>query len=261
MANAAKFAWDPKSYLRFEGYRSRPAAELVDRINVDRPNEIYDLGCGPGNSTSLLRRRWPNAQITGVDSSSDMLAKAKELDIEAHWQLNDIADWSPKSKPDIIFSNATLQWLSNHDDLFLRLLGFLKPGGVLAVQMPRNFTSPSHTIIQQVVENGPWSGHLKHVRDFMPVSRPEDYYKMMASAAHDIDIWETEYMQLLSGRDAVFSWLSATALLPFVSELNGNERKEFLAQCKNKLGAVYQPHDNNVTLFPFRRLFMTAVAR
>ncbi len=261
MTNTAKFEWDPKSYLRFEGYRSRPATELVERIKLDAPSQIYDLGCGPGNSTSLLKRRWPDAQITGVDNSADMMAKAKELKIGAQWQLTDISDWSPKTRPDIIFSNATLQWLGNHDDLFLRLLGFLKPGGVLAVQMPRNFTSPSHTIIQQVVENGPWSDHLKHVRNFIPVSRPEDYYKMLATAALEIDIWETEYMQLLTGQDAVFSWLSATALLPFVSELNGTERKDFLAQCKNKLGAVYQPHDNNVTLFPFRCLFMIAVAR
>ncbi len=261
MANSAKYRWDPNSYLRFEEYRSRPTAELVGRIHLESPSEIYDLGCGPGNSTNLLRQKWPDAKITGVDNSSNMLAKAKELEITARWQLEDISSWTPKTKPDVIFSNATLQWLNDHDELFLRLLGFLKPGGVLAVQMPNNFMSPSHTIIRQVVEDGPWSGRLTQLRNFNPVARPEDYFKMMTHSTDQIDIWETEYMQVLNGKDAVFLWLSATALLPFVSELQANERKDFLEQCKVKLGAVYQPRDNNVTLFPFRRLFIVAVAK
>ena len=261
MPNASKLAWDPTKYLRFEEYRSRPAAELLSRVPLEAPERVYDLGCGPGNSTRLLRQRWPKASITGVDYSEDMLTKARELNLDAEWQLGDIASWSPKVEPDLIFSNATLQWLGDHEVLFLRLLGLLKSGGVLAVQMPRNFTSASHTIVQQIVETGPWAARLKPVRDFKPVARPEDYYNILASGADRIDIWETEYTQVLTGDDAVFSWMSGTALLPYFSKLNGQEREKFIEECRSKLAAVYQPRDNDVTLFPFRRLFIVAVAR
>ena len=260
IANSSTCAWDPKSYLQFKDHRTRPASELIGRIKLKTPEKIYDLGCGPGNSTALLRRRWPDAEITGIDSSQDMLLEAKDLEIGAHWRLENIEVWKPKTKPHLIFSNAALQWLGNHEELFSRLLGFLKPGGVLAVQMPRNFTSPSHTIIQRVVEDGPWSDRLKHVRNFEPVGQPEDYYNVLADNAEPIDIWETEYVQALAGEDAVFSWLSATALLPFVSELKGREQSDFVARCRRELGAVYRPRDDNVTLFSFRRLFIVAVA-
>lgn len=260
ISRSSTYAWDPKSYLQFEDHRTRPAAELIARIKLKAPKEIYDLGCGPGNSTSLLRRRWPNAEITGVDSSEDMLLGAKDLDIGARWQLENIEVWKPKTKPHLIFSNAALQWLGNHEALFSRLLGFLKPGGVLAVQMPRAFASPSHAVIQQAVEDGPWSDRLKHVRPFRPMAQSEDYYDMLADKAASIDIWETEYVHVLTGEDAVFSWLSATALLPFVSELKGRERSGFVARCRRELGAVYRPRDDNVTLFPFRRLFIVAAA-
>lgn len=250
--------WEPETYLQFEEHRTRPGAELLARIAFDSPETVYDLGCGPANSTQLLHTRWPNARLVGVDKSPDMLARARASNITAQWVEADINSWQPAAKPDLIFSNASLQWLPDHAALFPRLMTYLKPGGVLGVQMPRNFTSPSHTIIQQIVEAGPWAERLLPIRDFNPVARPEDYFDYLCHLSSTTDIWETEYVHVLSGENAVFRWLSGTAITPYLSVLEDSERNVFIEQCKQQLSAVYRPRENGTTLFPFRRLFIVA---
>ena len=140
--------WDPLEYLKFADYRLRPALDLLAQISLDSPRTVYDLGCGPGNITRLLGERWPGAAVTGVDSSSEMLIRARQEAPDVTFLQADIAQWSPPAPAHLLFSNATLHWLDDHRRLLPRLVAQLAPGGVLAVQMPRNHDAPSHLLIE-----------------------------------------------------------------------------------------------------------------
>src|SRR5258706_7610369 len=205
-------AWDPKTYLTFGAERTRPAAELLARIPIETPSRVVDLGCGPGNSTALLRARWPEAQIDGVDSSVEMLNEARLSGLDARLIEADIARWEPESPCDVIYSNAALQWLGDHEKLYPRLLGFLRPGGVLAVQVPRNSEELCDRIIRQAASDPRWAAKMQGVRDFWNVRPPEAYYDLLAAQTRRIDLWETRYFHLLDGDDAVFRWSMGTGL-------------------------------------------------
>ena len=157
--------WNPQTYLAFAGERTRPAAELLARVPDEAPGRVIDLGCGPGNSTALLRARWQDAKIEGLDSSPDMLAQARKEGVEADWILVDVASWLADAPYDVIFSNATFQWLGDHHALLPRLIGFVKSGGTFAFQVPHNQNAPSHALMRETAANGPWSAKLKNVRE------------------------------------------------------------------------------------------------
>jgi len=197
----------------------------------------------------------------GIDNDENMLRKAKSCGVKANWCLADLGEWQPEISADLIFSNAALHWLGDHAALFAKLMTFVRPGGVVAVQMPRNFTSPSHTIIQQVVETGPWADALRDVRDFNPVARPEKYYEVLSGHAAALDIWETEYLHVLNGADPVYDWISGTALTPYLTRLDGKHRQAFIARCRERLTRVYRRRADGTTLFLFRRLFIIATAK
>jgi trans-aconitate 2-methyltransferase len=250
--------WNPQTYLAFADERTRPAAELLARVPDESPARVIDLGCGPGNSTALLRARWPGAALEGLDSSPDMLAQARKEGVEANWIFADVASWSPPAAYDVMFSNATLQWLGDHAALLPRLMGFVKPGGTFAFQVPHNMDAPSHALMRETAAQGPWAAKLQNIRE-VAVLAPDAYYAILAGHAASVDIWETEYLHVLRGEDAVYHWVSGTGLRPFVNALAGAERDAFIAAYKNKLSAVYPPRADGSTLFPFKRLF--AVAR
>ena len=252
-------AWDPNTYLSFEAERTRPAAELLARIPKDDPAYAVDLGCGPGNSTALLAARWPKARLQGVDSSPDMLAKAAASDIAAGWVEADIATWTPASAPEVIFSNAALQWVGDHAALLPRLMAKLHEGGVLAFQVPRNFSEPCHTLIHEIVANGPWAAKLKDVRDWWNVLEPAEYFAILEPHAAHVDIWETSYQQVLEGEDAVFRWMSGTGLRPFAAALDGAEREAFLDAYRQEVSKAYPMRPSGKTLYPFQRLFAVAM--
>lgn len=252
-------AWDPRTYLVFGEERTRPARELLARIAVAAPLRIVDLGCGPGNSTALLAARWPDAGLEGVDNSAEMLAEARDSKIPAQWTLCDIAQWKPAGACDVIFSNATLQWLPDHVRLLPQLVSHLAPDGVFAFQVPRNFREPCHELIREVADMPPWRDRLSAVRDWWNVLEPEAYFDILEPHAHAIDIWETRYVQMLEGEDAVYRWMSGTGLRPFANALDGDEREAFLAEYKRQVGLAYPRRASGVTLYPFQRLF--AVAR
>ncbi|MFH1604433.1 MAG: methyltransferase domain-containing protein, partial [Pseudomonadota bacterium] len=149
-------SWDPQQYLRFAGQRLRPALDLIERVPLERPQTVIDLGCGTGNVTRILRSRWQNARIIGVDGSPQMLAEARKEDTGIAWEQSDLATWGPATKYDVVFSNAALHWLDDHPSLFARLAGNIAAGGVLAIQMPRNFFAPSHTLIHELASSPPW---------------------------------------------------------------------------------------------------------
>jgi len=254
-------AWDPKTYLSFGAERTRPAAELLARVPLETPSRVADLGCGPGNSTALLRARWPKAEIDGIDSSAEMLKEARASGLDVRLLEADIARWEPESPYDVIYSNAALQWLGNHDTLFPRLLTFLRPGGVLAVQVPRNSDELCDRIIRQAAGDPRWAVKMQGVRDFWNVGPPETYYDLLAGQTRSVDLWETRYFHVLEGDDAVFRWSMGTGLRPFASALDEPLRVEFLEQCRRLLDAAYPMRPNGKTIHRFLRLFLVAVVQ
>jgi trans-aconitate 2-methyltransferase len=256
----ARVAWDPAQYLKFADHRLRPAVDLLNRIDAADPAEVYDLGCGAGNVTRLLQARWPAARVTGVDSSPAMLAKAAPGAPEITWQQADLGTWSPPRPADLVYSNAALHWLGDHDRLFPALLSGLAPGGTLAVQMPRNFEAPSHTAIGEAVRSGPWRSTLEPLLRRPPVAGPAFYYDLLAPGAAALDIWETEYLQVLEGQQPVKEWTKGTWLGPLLDALEEPARGEFEACYAGLLDRAYPRRPDGRTLFPFRRLFIVATA-
>jgi trans-aconitate 2-methyltransferase len=250
--------WNPQSYLAFADHRTRPAIDLLARVPLREVEGVADLGCGPGNATRLLVERWPAATVIGIDSSSDMLASARRSGIGATWVEADIATWAPDRALDLIYSNAALHWVGDHDTLLPRLLGCVRSGGMLAVQMPRNLEAPSHALLRATAENGPWADRLAGVLDWRPVAAPEWYYDLLAPDAGILDIWETEYLHALDGDDPVLRWTRSTALRPLMQALNGEDRAAFEAAYATRLREAYPRRPDGRTLFPFRRLFIVA---
>ena len=251
-------SWDPALYLSFADQRTRPAAELLARVPVAEPGRVADLGCGPGNSTALLAQRWPDARVEGIDNSEAMLTEARASGVKADWTLADIASWSPPEAFDVIFSNATLHWLDRQAELLPRLMGLVKPGGAFAFQVPNNFHAPSHALMREVVAAEPrWAAKLKDVRNIVPGSAA-NYFDILQAHSAALDIWETEYLQILDGEDAVYRWVSGTGLRPFLDALEGAEREAFIAAYKMRLDAAYPRRADGRTLFPFQRLFVVA---
>jgi trans-aconitate 2-methyltransferase len=250
--------WDPAQYLKFAGPRLRPAVDLLNRIDLTEPATVYDLGAGAGNVTRLLRARWPGARITGVDESGEMLAEAATAVPDVEWQRADLAGWRPPCPADVVFSNAALHWLGAHDRLFPALLAALAPGGVLAVQMPRNFHAPSHTAVGEAVRSGPWRARLEPLLRPAPVADPAVYFDLLAPRAAALDIWETEYLHVLEGEHPVKEWVKGTWLRPLLDALVEPERPAFEARYADLLAAAYPRRPDGRTLFPFRRLFILA---
>lgn len=248
--------WNPDQYLKFAQPRLRPALDLLGRIALDGPQRIYDLGCGTGNITRLLLERWPDAQITGVDDSAEMLSKAADGSSGIAWVRQSLATWQPDAPADLIYSNAALHWLPNHARLFPALVDALAPGGVLAVQMPRNFLAPSHTAIYDAARAGTWRTKLEPMITPPPVAEPQFYYALLASRARALDIWETEYLHVLEGENAVKEWTKGTWLKRFLDALDEPERSEFEAEYARRVAAAYPMSPTGKTLFPFRRMFI-----
>ncbi|MBV9859114.1 MAG: methyltransferase domain-containing protein [Alphaproteobacteria bacterium] len=254
-------AWHPAQYLKFAGPRLRPAIDLLGRIGAEAPASVYDLGAGAGNVTRLLAARWPQARIVGIDDSAEMLAKAEAELPHIRWEKADLAGWHPPQPADVIYSNAALHWLGDHQRLFPALLAALAPGGTLAVQMPRNFAAPSHTSMAEAARRGPWRERLEPLLRPAPVGGPDFYFDLLAPAAASLDIWETEYLQVLEGEHPVAEWTKSTWLHPLLEALEESQRSAFEACYTELVDAAYPRRPDGRTLFPFRRLFIVATAR
>ncbi len=251
-------AWNPHQYLKFAQPRFRPAQDLLARVEKEDPKTIYDLGCGAGNVTKLLAARWEKAKVTGIDSSPEMLDKAMEGDGDITWRQSSIAEWEPEEPADLIFSNAALHWLSGHDILFPKLMGCLAPGGVLAVQMPRNFSAPSHTLITQTILSDRWRSKLEHRLRPLPVAEPHFYYDLIVAHSTSVDIWETEYLQVLDGENPVKEWTKGTWLKQLLDTMDDEDRVAFEDDYARRVEKAYPRLPSGKTLFPFRRLFILA---
>ena len=189
-----------------------------------------------------------------------MVAKAAAGAPEIVWQRADLATWRPPRPADVIYSNAALHWLGDHDRLFPALFSALAPGGVLAVQMPRNFSAPSHTAIGEAVRSGPWRARLEPLLRPAPVADPAFYFGLLAPRAAALDIWETEYLQALEGDHPVKEWTKGTWLRPLLDALDEPERNRFEACYAELVAHAYPRRPDGRTLFPFRRLFIVAKA-
>ena len=250
--------WDPAQYLRWSDHRVRPAVDLMQRVPLERPGHIVDLGCGAGNVTALLRRQWPQARVTGVDGSAAMLERARASDAGVEWRQADIGAWSPPAPDDLIYSNAALHWLDDHAALFPRLLGFVAPAGALAVQMPRNFGEPSHTSIAELAREGGWRDRLAPLIRPEPTRPPAFYWDVLAPHAKALDIWETVYEQALTGDNPVADFVKGSWLKPFLDALDAEAAGRFEAAYRARIARAYPPRADGTTLFPFRRLFIVA---
>lgn len=254
-----KTSWNPELYLTFGDERTRPAIDLLARVELRSPRYVYDLGCGPGNSTALLASRFPDAEIVGVDASSEMLAEALARGVEARWEQADFDAWSPAVPADLLYANAAFQWSQSPLALTVRLYQSLAPGGVLALQVPQNFDQPSHTEVRATVDEGPWAETLRTARQYDPgFARAADYARALAPLGATFDIWTTEYLHRLDGPDPVFRWMSGTGLRPFAQRLDGKERNAFEEAVRARLARAYPAGPDGRTLFPFRRLFVVA---
>jgi trans-aconitate 2-methyltransferase len=248
--------WDPDRYLTFADERGRPFVELVARIGATTPRTVVDLGCGPGNLTALLADRWPDASVVGLDSSPEMIAKARSADERVVFDVADLRDWTPASPVDVLVSNATLQWVPGHLDLVPRLVSSVAPGGWLAFQVPANFDEPSHTIRAELAGAEPYARHTDGVA--VPSSHdPAVYLDTLAGLGCRVDAWETTYLHVLTGPDPVFTWVSGTGARPTLQALPDDVRPAFEAEFKRRLSAAYPEHEYGVVL-PFRRVFVVA---
>jgi trans-aconitate 2-methyltransferase len=251
--------WDPHQYLKFSDHRLRPALDLMAQIPLGEARSVYDLGCGPGNITRMLKERWPGARVTGVDSSADMLAKARREAPAVAFEQADIAQWAPPAPADLIFSNATLHWLDDHASLLPRLASQLAPGGVLAIQMPYNRESPSHLLMEAAAADGPWRARLSNVRQaYQSLEDVDVYYRILSAQASRVDIWETTYLHVLEGDNPVVEWTKGTALRPYLDALEEPDRGNFLAAYAMRIAAAYPKQPDGRTLLPFRRIFFIA---
>jgi trans-aconitate 2-methyltransferase len=256
--------WDANLYLKFADARLRPALDLMGRLdpaNGARPGHaIYDLGCGAGNISRILAERFPAAPIVGIDSSEEMLAKARSqtADKRVTFTTGDLAHFKPGLPPSILYSNAAYQWVEGHIDMFPGLLKLLPSGGQLAIQMPRNHEAPSHALMRQAAQAGPWRDKLAKVGGIRSVFEPGRYYDVLKPLCSDLDVWESIYQQVLTGRDPVAQYTAGTGLRPYMAVLDEAERTGFYDTYAKLLAEAYPMRSDGITLFPFRRLFIVA---
>jgi trans-aconitate 2-methyltransferase len=251
-------AWNPQQYLKFSGHRLRPAVDLLMRIPEFPVASVADLGAGAGNVTKLIKERWPDAAVVGVEGSAEMVAAGRKAAPDVEWLQQDLGAWQPAQKVDVIYSNAALHWLPDHARLFPSLMEKLTAGGILAVQMPRNFTAPSHTLVTETALTGPWRSQLEHLITPPPVEPPGFYHDLLAPLSDNVDIWETEYLQVLEGDNPVKEWTKGTWLAQYLDALEGADKAAFEAAYGERVAKAYPRNAARQTLFPFRRLFMVA---
>ncbi len=255
-------SWNAKDYSKFLDLRTRPARDMLSTIpDTFQPRTVYDLGCGPGNSTILLKNRWPHSKIVGLDSSLEMLREAKASFPTINFIKDDIAHFSPTEKIDLIFANASLQWLDEHEVIIPRLLQLMNPGGTLGIQMPNNFHSPSHqTILKILQKDTTWQPLLNKLRYGIltqPLYNLSWYYDLLTrSGVKSLQLWETEYFQEMPNYQGILNWVKGTALRPILSAMDDKNQNQFSNAYVQAIEAEYPLQENNKILLPFRRIFM-----
>lgn len=252
--------WSARQYLKFEDERTRPPRDLLAQVPLSQARRVVDLGCGPGNSTELLMARFPQAAVTGLDSSPDMLRQARARLPHGTFVQADITAWSPEPGTDLLFANAVFQWVPDHPTVLRRLLETLPQGAVLAVQMPDNTDVPALSLMRETAADGPWAARMaqaKAARDDLP--KPEAYYDLLKPACRQLEIWHTVYNHVMSGPEAIVEWFKGSALRPFLATLDAQAGEAFLAAYLERITPHYPRRFDGNVLLPFPRLFIVAV--
>ena len=258
--------WDPTQYAHYADERSRPFYDLVARVQAETPGRVVDLGCGPGELTTSLAHRWPGAEVIGIDSSPEMIAKADGLESPVRFEVGDIAIWQPDESIDVMVSNAAFQWVPGHRELLTQWLNVLPTGAWVAWQVPGNFGSPSHTLMREVAESPRWVGQLGGVlRHEDAVHSAPEYASLLLEAGWTADAWETRYLHILSGPEPVLEWVRGTGLRPVLAVLDehdpmGADHAEFEAEYAERLRSAY-PSTEHGTILEFRRIFAVGQRR
>ncbi|MEM7671878.1 MAG: methyltransferase domain-containing protein [Verrucomicrobiota bacterium] len=249
--------WNPKLYLKFEKERTQPSIDLLSRIDLDSPKKIIDLGCGPGNSTRLLADRWPAASVEALDSSPGMLEKAAKALPDLRFIHADLGTWVSEAKYNLIFSNATLQWISNHHELLPRVFNLLEDEGVLAIQVPFHYSGPLNRSIIETSLDEHWKSRMGAARDALSVETESAYYDILSALTEDVSMWTTEYFHVMESPQAIVDWVNSTALRPFLAQLQDeSEVADFKAILLGKYERAYAKQADSKVLLPFKRLFM-----
>jgi len=252
--------WSAARYRKFEAERNRPVLDLLAHVPTPQVRRAIDIGCGPGNSTELLQARYPDAGITGLDSSADMIAAARRRLPGIRFVTGDIRDWPVAGTFDLILANAVLQWLPDHRQLLPDLMERLEAGGTLAVQMPDNLDEPSHRLMREIAADGPWAGALAGTAARRaPRHDAGYYYRLLKAPAARLDIWRTVYHHpLTDGAAGIVEWFRGSGLRPYLEPLSNVERDAFLVRYRDAVAAAYPEEPDGSVLLPFPRLFILA---
>jgi len=252
--------WNARQYLKFEDERTRAARDLLAQVPLQDARKVVDIGCGPGNSTELLVKRWPQAAVIGTDTSADMLRQARERLPNVTFIESNVSHWMPKPQTDVLFANAVFQWVPDHLRQLKRLLEALPPGGVLAVQMPDNLDEPSHELMRETAQLEPFREQLSKAagaRDILP--EPQVYYDALKPLCTHLDIWHAVYNHVLDDAAAIVEWVRGTGLRPFLDPLEMDARRAFVEAYTARIAKAYPPLLDGKVMLRFPRLFIVAV--
>lgn len=259
--------WDSGQYLKFGEARTQASRDLARRVRQRLPQaaRILDLGCGPGNSTAVLADLWPRAAITGLDASATMLDAARQNCPQVRFIHSELVAWLDTSTEafDLVFSNSALQWVPDYAALLPRLLDRVAPGGALAFQVPANWNAAVCQLPRDIAASANWQAFFAGVsHDEWQARELTDFYDRLAPHAADLELWETEYVQVMDDAAAIVEWYKGSGLRPYLETLPDDDvRQRFLASYLEGLRAAYPPRASGRILFPFRRRFVIAWAR
>ena len=254
-------SWSAKQYVAFEDERTRPVRDLLSALPAGEVRRAIDLGCGPGNSTEVLAQRFPHAEVSGIDSSEDMIHAARQRLPKLRFEVADIGAWCDPGPYELILANAVFQWLPDHARLLPDLIGKLSPGGALAIQMPDNLDGPAHTLMRETALEGPWAAKLRDAAAARTrLNGAEWYYELLRPTCSRVDLWRTTYYHALSGgASAIVEWFKGSGLRPFIQPLSDAERAAYLERYTAAVATAYPALADGSVLLPFPRLFMVAV--
>ncbi|MDQ5987574.1 MAG: Trans-aconitate 2-methyltransferase [Syntrophus sp. SKADARSKE-3] len=251
--------WNPDLYLKYEDERTQPSRDLASRINISNPVNVIDIGCGPGNSTKVLKDRWPDADIIGLDSSPEMIAEATHTDPQVHWILADVVNWAPETEYTIVFSNAALQWIPDQENVIKKLFGCVRSHGALAIQVPANSKSPLHQAVLQVSARKEWRDIMKGCETLLTYNDVSFYYNLLSTLTERIFVWATTYYHIMENHQGLMDWYAGTGLRPYLERLPKKElRHLFQYQILEACRSDYPVQPDGKILFPFHRLFIVA---
>ncbi len=251
--------WNPDLYLKFNRERIQPSRDLISRINYEKPEKIIDIGCGPGNSTQMLARRWPDASVTGIDSSPAMIKKAATDFPDGNWKLRDAGKDVIEEKYDIVFSNAAIQWIPGHEKLLRKFHSLLNNNGLLAVQVPLSRDMPLGKSIEEIARNKRWNSLTKDATTLFTIHNSPWYYDRLSGIFNSIEIWETSYIHAMDSHNSILEMIRSTGLKPYLEGLGSEEEKsDFESLVFKSINKHYPRQKNGKVLFPFKRLFFIA---